>query len=1279
MDKMTLISHNNESVHEIKRSEHRKLQKEEQSDFNLIAELRSKLNQAKNLNIELMSNHNQELSVRESMLVRLRSEFERGEAVRQSLEYELAVAKKQYREERMALEQEKAQSSRIQEQFKLQAEEFHIKLHAMEQNLQTAQYRWQDAQKRLENDLQNQNNIIASYKEKVENLLSEKQGLEGVLQVQRKTIQELQEINKTLLKEQNIHMDTLRQQKSELGYSCEREERLNLELAESTKRIKQLEGSIEAERAAHLESKFSSEVIQLRIRDLEGSLQVEKAVQLQTASDADMLKRQFVEVESAYQREKNRAEETMENFQKLQEEFSIAVKNLEAEIEEKNRSISELAAKLKDSEQRFVTMEEDLALSKKHQFSVEESYQGIARDLQSLVDSFNVSSQSRSGSFKDHVKLTGSAAVLETLRRTLTDYRSRLEDTSNEHEATKRVCEKMSAELESYKVIIQSLHTNLEKAESDVANAEKELHCLRSKCSNAESQIVNYQKDLEKVCHAWEAEKNAVMEMGSEIHKQAHVYQKDAEEKLTFLHSLYQRLVAGCVIIKHPENMFSNFSWSELCTVLQENVDTLISDLNQANEKAVQLEYSCKNKDDILQSLKKNHKNTLQKLSEQIKARESDWQKQRKDMELKYSTLLQEAKAKVQKFQRVAQKSESKIAVFEKTKNQMAFENVNIKNVLINSQKNHKSLLAACTLIAGALYPLYSRTCFLAAQRDYLQTQVNSFIDVQKEIGSLVQALSDTEEKKPNDAKVKLEHLRSMKYIFRKGVIAVLAANRFRQLGKNSRSLFTWMDSFTKSAGLLVCVGGAQKKYTLGQKDEEAWTWFTSTDLLNAVVYSMSELLEVLDKPESNSQDHLIKCARNSFSKLMRKLSVEMGYSTVGWDRSGTHTDSASLIQRLARGLCRLDSQTTNAELNNTRSVMKGLGVLKKKISEFTKRLYTGEVERRSLRLELSEFRENLNAVRKNSEALECLKEQNRQFRNAKMVPSNKFDMACEELHQALFREKQAQILLNEQSQQLQELNNTIQLLSVQEAEKNQTLSEAVKSLSEAKMELRNKDQSLRQVNRQLAQLEKDKRWLEESIHNAEIALCTAAKDKELIGNHMKSVEAVFEKVRDQMSKIWSTTTKHDSTLQLPLLHPEIFAMEGSPGGAQVQLFENTIRVFLDIYKFVYTKATALEEEITFHKNHIAALKSELQDACLRDNESLSLAKYDVNNDQSLSTEIFSESISTGFYPMQAEQDLSHSQRKRSFSNHTFDRLFNEASSVPNICSSTMQELPNPS
>ncbi|XP_053326811.1 coiled-coil domain-containing protein 171 [Spea bombifrons] len=1070
--------------------------KEEQADPTVITELRSKLNKANSENLELVARHNAELSTYESQFTRLRSEVEKGEAIRQSLEYELAVARKQCSTERLALNEERASSLRTQEQFKAQIEELQKKMFKVEHAFQTAQYNWQDAQKRFESDLQHRDGVIENYKKAEERIMSEKNKLEGILQKQNKTIQDLQQNLQKVATEHSSQTDTLRLQKNELGYSREREERLKMELEEATQRIKRLEESIEAERATHLESKFNSEIIQLRIRDLETSLQVEKATQSQTASDLEMMKKQFIEVEVAYNRERSRAEENSDKLKKTEENYSCVLNKLNEEIEHKNNLITDLTEKLKTGEERFVLMEQELALTKKQQFAVEEDYRSFARELQSLVDTFNVSTQCPSGSYKDQSTHTASAVVLEALKRTLTDYRSCLADASDEIEVTKRACEKMNEELESSKQTIQSLCKSLEGARSDQLSTAKELQHLRSRCTHAESEISRYQMDLEKLQQGWDTEKRRVSEMASEIQKLTRIYLEDAEEKLTFLHGLYQRLIAGCVVIRHPGSMMANFSWSELCTVLQENVDALISDHNQANEKVTHLERVCKNKAEVMENLQQSHQDSLNKLAEQMKAKEEEWQKQRIDLEQRYSALIRDLQARAQKFQSVAEKAKHKIAIFEKTKNQMALENVNIKNVLINSEKDLKSLLAACALMAGALYPLYTRTCSLAAQRDFLQTQVNGSLEVQNEIRVLVQALSATEENtltKPS---------RNMKNVFRKCVVAVLAANRLQCLGRSSRSLFTWMDGFMEGPGILISIGGALEKSTIsGQKYEQiiaqkALKWFSSSDLLNIVVYSMSELLGVLHKSDasSQSQDHLVKSARNSFSKLMKKLSIEMGKVPESPERCPANVDPDSLVRRLSHGLCEVKSQTASPGLASERPVKKCLSCLKERIFELTQRLHTGEVERRSLRMELSDFKQSLNELRKSLNATERQEEQLQQVKQSKVVPYAKFKVACEELNNALIREQQAQILLSEQSQQLSELNHRLQLHSREEAEKDQTLADAVKSLSEAKMELRRKDQSLHQLNRQVSRLEQDRRLLKENIHNVESALRTAAK-----------------------------------------------------------------------------------------------------------------------------------------------------------------------------------------
>lgn len=148
----------------------------------------------------------------------------------------------------------------------------------------------------------------------------------------------------------------------------------------------------------------------------------------------------------------------------------------------------------------------------------------------------------------------------------------------------------------------------------------------------------------------------------------------------------------------------------------------------------------------------------------------------------------------------------------------MALENVSVKNTLTQIQKEHSSLLAACALLAGALYPLYGRWHAMSSQKDLLQYQVNIYELVNQEIRTLVHALSDVEGNNQDEAKLKKIKFKGLIHIFRRGVIAVLAANRLKVLAQSSCSLFSWVNGFKEGIGILVCVGESKGKHNLSSK-----------------------------------------------------------------------------------------------------------------------------------------------------------------------------------------------------------------------------------------------------------------------------------------------------------------------------------------------------------------------------------------------------------------------------------------------------------------------------
>lgn len=60
------------------------------------------------------------------------------------------------------------------------------------------------------------------------------------------------------------------------------------------------------------------------------------------------------------------------------------------------------------------------------------------------------------------------------------------------------------------------------------------------------------------------------------------------------------------------------------------------------------LEYVCKNKSDTMKEIQQTQEETLKKFAEQMKAQESCWLKQKKDLEQQYSGLLGEVHTRAQ-------------------------------------------------------------------------------------------------------------------------------------------------------------------------------------------------------------------------------------------------------------------------------------------------------------------------------------------------------------------------------------------------------------------------------------------------------------------------------------------------------------------------------------------------------------------------------------------------------------------------------------------------------
>ncbi|NWT77074.1 CC171 protein, partial [Prunella himalayana] len=293
--------------------------------------------------------------------------------------------------------------------------------------------------------------------------------------------------------------------------------------------------------------------------------------------------------------------------------------------------------------------------------------------------------------------------------------------------------------------------------------------------------------------------------------------------------------------------------WTELCALLHENVEALIANFQKANERIGLLEYICKHRTATVNDLQQNQENAFGKMSEQFKTQEYLWQKEKQYMKQQYSHLLAGVHTRAQECEETAQKNRQRLYSLEQFCEKLAHENNSMKNALTDVFKARSFLLAASALLSGALCSLYVRLCAMSCQRDILQAQVNQHQLLNQKIISLLYSLPTVLESSQDEGRLRQRRAKHLVYVFRRAVIAVLAANRLRALARHSCTFFVWTDSSRGSTGIQVCVGESRGRHPVSGFEEEgvdcveALNWITSTNLHAAIMNSISELEGVLN------------------------------------------------------------------------------------------------------------------------------------------------------------------------------------------------------------------------------------------------------------------------------------------------------------------------------------------------------------------------------------------------------------------------------------------------
>uniref|UniRef100_A0AAR2KA57 Uncharacterized protein n=1 Tax=Pygocentrus nattereri TaxID=42514 RepID=A0AAR2KA57_PYGNA len=178
--------------------------------------------------------------------------FHLGEANRQTLEYEVAVARRDAAVQKSSSEDRIADLRKHNQQLKTLSAELSQRLSDLERALEITRQAREEDQQGLQAELHERDRLLLSTSADNDQLQAERRRLEALLQVL---------CSELLMRERDA--EELRVKTSELKLSADREERMRTEVESAMQRMKALEENVESERAAHLESKFNSEIIQV--------------------------------------------------------------------------------------------------------------------------------------------------------------------------------------------------------------------------------------------------------------------------------------------------------------------------------------------------------------------------------------------------------------------------------------------------------------------------------------------------------------------------------------------------------------------------------------------------------------------------------------------------------------------------------------------------------------------------------------------------------------------------------------------------------------------------------------------------------------------------------------------------------------------------------------------------------------------------------------------------------------------------------------------------------
>nr|XP_039271478.1 coiled-coil domain-containing protein 171-like isoform X1 [Styela clava] len=1147
-----------------------------------------------------------------SQIARLQSQLEKGEATRQALEFDLAVVKKKSNDVLRATTQRESSLTHDNKSLAAEKSALEVKIEDLEKALQIARRVTMEDEKRIA-FLMDEKKQVESDKLASEAVLrSHHDKLVGDKQINNAQIEELKKKVKDLEKSLIRQEDELRKKITDVQVLSEREQHAHSELHNLNLRCHALEESVEAERAAHLESKFNAEIIQLKHQETETALSNEKELNSKLKQEFEIATKKSNELESEVQTTKESANEADQKLEKTMQVYSDVRKQLENELSEKTKKLTELSAQLTKQQENFESLKEELNKTRKRQIYLEETYSGNMREVEMLLATYCNESLTKPTIPKKNDKnksvTPDPKIVLEKLRKCLLALKKDIDDLHRDLLSSKSSEEQMQKDCNIFRDRALTREKDLQQSQHEIMSCRAELDSIRTKQSDYDRECDRMRRDLAEVTGELEQQTHRCKQLEENASGLMDRHKTEMEAHMSYLRELHHALGP------HARGITSltKFTWAEFSVGVREGIDSVLSSLSRYKEKNVQQETSVNQLERTLGEMQREHEASVDRLAKQCREREDEAQKQRKQLEDHYNALLEEMQSRAQKSQGLCDEAWERIRAGDGVSDALHAECSQLRGENGNLQQERNALTCACSLLLGSLYPALRARDDLARQRDLLMRINNDSLIFKNQLRILVETLSE-ELRKPDQEEPTPTAASSFRKIhplirFRVAAVTVLAANRLRIFAQQSNvTMFTCDESSASSNRVLVVAGKSSKSSKTDVAPEEsqsdsAMQWLCDQRTVHVVRDTMCGLVDALDKKTGNRKGYMsraiVKTAKNSFLNILR--STHPMFSSLVYTTNNVVRERTSLICVISEGLERIVIKCKLQEPIKLYSAENSLAILQRHLLNFTERLHATEVEKRNLRSNETKLKSHIQHLTKNKTDLEIATDEIKLLRDREnhLVSRKRFDGVCSELNAALEREQQAQKLLHEQNTKLQELSAKLDEQWTEGTEKENTLSHAVSSLNEVKMELKRCTQSKRLLTKQVMMLEQERDNLGNKMSDAKEALKKAAREKDSLATYFRSVENLLKKTSDNPAEL--VDSKLPGNISKDHAGPDVIAAQ------------RAVQSFVRVQSSAVSRITSLEDQIASYRSHINALKQELHDACKRENGYVTLS--DVNS-----------------------------------------------------------------